>query len=229
MSGPGDPPLFLYTRGDTLLHRVPAGAKLVALFLAAPLAFAFDGVPLAALGAALVLATALSRPRAGEIVSLFRVVLGYGVLMAAFTLVGRPLSGEVAREALANTALYLLRLSVVVLSSGVFYRTTSGVELREALYSFRRRLVTLVPPLALVPDPVPSLSLTLLFIPRVFAAWTALDRAWIARGGNGPADGNPLARAWRGGKKLGILLPVLVTNLLTMAETTERAMLNRGE
>ncbi len=227
MSRPGDVPLFLYTPDTTPLHRCPALIKLGALFLTAPLAFAAEGPFLIALSAAMALACALSRPRLGEIIRLFRVVLGYGFLMAAFTLIGRPFTREIARAGLADTAKYLWRLSVVVLSGSVFYRTTSGIELRDALTAVRARVVSWFPPLGRLPDPVFSLSLTLIFIPRVFAAWTALDRAWVARGGNGSGRRNPITRAWREGRKLIILMPVLLSNLLSMAEATERALRNR--
>ncbi len=227
MSRPGDPPLFLYAAADTPLHRVGAGVKLVALLLTAPFAFSAGVLPLACLTAFLAIATALSRPSGGEILRLARVIAGYGVLMAVFTLAGRPLSIETARVGLSDTALYLWRLALVTLSGSAFYRTTSGFEIRETLTSARDRVVSLLPPLARLPDPVLSLSLTIIFVPRVFAVWTALDRAWMARGGEGARGGNPFARAVRGGKKLVILLPVLVSNLLSMAETTERAMRNR--
>ncbi len=228
MSRPGDPPLFLYGAADTALHRVGAGVKLVALLLIAPFAFASGPHVLAALSAALAVATALSRPNPGELLRLARVVAGYGILMAAFRLAGRPVTRAAALEGLSETALYLWRLALVTVSGGVFYRTTSGIEIREALTRARARVVSLIPPLARLPDPVLSLSLTMIFIPRVFAVWTALDRSWLARGGECRVRRNPFARAYHGGRKLVILLPVLVSNLLSMAETTERAMRNRS-
>lgn len=227
-------PLFRYRPADTPLHGMPALLKLTALFTATILAFSGSLPALALLTLllpALALASRLSReslPGAARTLALWT------IMIALFRIVGKPLTAAVIGPELAETGMYAWRLAVVMFAGTIFYETTSGMEIRDALFSiqeclyggiaFFRRMIPFAKhktPLRL-PDFAFLLSLTLVFIPRVFEAWSNLEMAWRARCGDARRGfAAPFTR-------ITTLVPLFVLRLLALAAETDRAIRNRS-
>ncbi len=136
-----------------------------------------------------------------------------------------------AQSFLGMHGLYLWRLAAALLAGTVFYETTGTLAIRDAVDAicsvpdalYRRYNRTAQPngdakhnSFALL------LTLTLIFIPRVFSAWNALNRSWEARGGKTTAP--RIGLLWR---RLVFLVPALIAVLLETARDTARAMQNR--
>lgn len=145
---------------------------------------------------------------------------------------------ELAFAFFERNGLYLLRLAAALLAGTVFYETTGTLAIRDALD-------TMLSPAARAIDRMRrkdrsgaprmnarsiafQLTLTIIFIPRVFASWTALNRAWDARGGK--AGKHELRQIWRRHvwRRLTALVPALIMLLLESARDTARAMENRS-
>lgn len=227
-------PLFGYRPGATVLHRTPVSLKFPALMLATILVFSLSWKFLLPLSAAALLCAYAgkleTRGRSGALKLLAMWVLFIGF----FRMVGKPLQQETLLPELIETVLYGWRLGVVMLAGAVFYETTSGLEIRDsfsraeeglnraaaalsrALPVLRKRPPLTVPRFAFV------FSLTIIFIPRIFDAWEALETAWQARGGSS-------LKGFRGAyRKISTLLPLLVIRLLSVAADTDRAIRNRS-
>ena len=213
--------LFTYRPLSTAIHRAPAAVKLVALGLATGLAFGFTALPLAVLtGILLTLSAAACIPVSTHLRNL-RILFWYGVMILAFRLVGHELTVNALRPVVSATADYLWRLALVLAAGSLFYETTSSLEIRHTL-SAVRRAVCRIPGGSSLPDIGYLLSLTICFIPRIFHTWSALCQAWDARGGS-------LHRGLRGTwAKTSILLPLLVSSLLSAAADTEKAVRSRS-
>lgn len=213
-------PLFRYTPRSSPLHRTPAPIKLIALIALAPAVF-FAPVPiLAAISGFLVLLVPLARIEGRTVLRSFGFILKYGAFVLIFRLIGKPLRTEILLPELREGLFYIWRLAAILTAGTVFYESTSGSEIRETLSLPRRFLIRLRPSLSRLPDIAFELSLTIIFIPRVFEVWTDLDRAWAARGGR--LSSGRL-------RKMRILLPLLIIQLFEMAGTTARAIRNRSE
>ncbi|ASU85102.1 energy-coupling factor transporter transmembrane protein EcfT [Nocardiopsis gilva YIM 90087] len=192
----------LYIPGDSLLHRVPAGAKLLVLLVTVTAVIAIGNLWVA-LGSALV--AALAYPLGGlaprYVWRMFRPVLPFLVLIAVFQgIVGDwPTAARVCAQ-----------LTTAVLLAALVTLTT---RVSEMLALFER----LARPLRFAgvrPDRVALvLALTIRSIPMVEAALRASREAYAARG-------------LRGRPHL-IVVPVIV-GLIRSAEATGEAMAARG-
>jgi energy-coupling factor transporter transmembrane protein EcfT len=117
-----------------------------------------------------------------------------------------------AIETLPRSGLYALRLSVVFIFARIYYVSTKASELGDILSVAARKAGVLA-------DPGMMLSLSLLFLPRVFENYRKVREAAELRG-YGVA-----------GRRMKSLLPMLHTYMFTSikgALTTARAMEARG-
>lgn len=224
--------LFGYRPGDSPIHRIPAHIKLAALLPCTAAVFAL-GIP--ALAGLTVVMLVLSLA-AGITFPVFlrntRIILIYGILVALFRFTGKPLNGEPWLAEAAESALYLWRLFLVMLTGTLFYETTSTLEIRHALADFQEWVSALLSRAVKLtgikvkspelPDIAFLLSLTFTFIPRIFATQALLEDAWDAR--SGKAHRNPVAAI----RRVTVLIPLLVSKLLALAADTERAIRNRS-
>jgi hypothetical protein len=135
--------------------------------------------------------------------------------------------GSMPLPALASAALLpradflraVLRLTLVVQLSALLFRTTSSIEIREALVNLERRIRLILKHLPLLgkaistrPRFLQNISLFLSFIPEIFETWTAFDLAWKARGGK------------QGTAKIKTLVFVLITLSFEKAALKARAL-----
>lgn len=207
----------LVTRNG-LLRRVPALVKL-GFMLALTVALFSSDVRILAASAAFVVISALSaRLDAKTWLAILKTACVYGVFIAVFRILGKPLERAVLVTELTATGDYLFRLTCILLAGTVFYATTGMTELTLALTAIQRKL----PWNDRLPDIALLLSLTVGFVPRILETWNTLERSWNARGG---ANRKGIIGSW---KRMTTLVPLLIIRLLAVASDTDRAIRNRS-
>ncbi|WP_349370297.1 energy-coupling factor transporter transmembrane protein EcfT [Salinarimonas sp.] len=194
--------IALYRPGDSPIHRLPAGVKLLALALAgtglmlvsAPSALA------AALAAALALYPAARLPLRDAVATL-RPLLS--ILAILFLLQGLLVSWE-AGAALA------LRFCALILAAALVTLTTPASAMIDAV----ARALAPLRPLGVAPERVAlALSLAIRFVPVLAATASAIREAQAARG--------------LGSSPLALAVPLIVRTLAT-AEAAAEAIEARG-
>jgi len=218
------------------LRRIPAIAKLAFMLVVSFLAFANPLIIPAYTGIALVFLALFARLPISLHLKNIKILMWYTVFIVVFRFAG-PLPTLAAwRTGLFDSGIYIGRLALVLLAGTIFYETTSTLEIRHALYSIQGALYSLGSrifpkkgrndPSRDIPSPDPDIallfSLTISFIPRIFATWSSLNLAWNARGGNLDRG---IVGAWR---RSTILVPLLIVSLLEVASVTDRAIRNRS-
>jgi energy-coupling factor transporter transmembrane protein EcfT len=206
------------TGNPTVIHRIPAGIKLVALVSCTIAVFSVSTPVLAALSVVLVLLAILARLDITLVVGTVKLVICYGVFIALFRIAGKEPVPAILVGELLKTACYLWQLGAVLLAGALFYATTGTTEISSFLSAVQKAVRWKAP----LPDIAFLLSLTIGFIPRVFTAWESINLAWDARGG---AVKKSPAAAFR---RFTTLVPLLVINLLEIASDTDRAIKNRS-
>jgi energy-coupling factor transporter transmembrane protein EcfT len=224
---------FQYRRRTGILYRLPAGAKLAALFSAVLVIMTLPVQALAVSAAAAVLLPFLAGWTADEFCVDARPALFYALPVYTAGLVNALLAPPAAaafdmRVFLPdiNTLRSVFRHVSVSLFAALVFRTTTSIEVKETLCGVELKLRALVKkrfrglridaaeaPLAT------ALALTLSFIPETAARWNNLTRAWRARGGRGG----------RGGiQKMRVLLFSLITLSFYAAAQKAKALSARG-
>ncbi|MBB4930112.1 biotin transport system permease protein [Lipingzhangella halophila] len=194
--------LGLYLPGDSVLHRTPAGVKLLAL-LGAVTAVVVLGDPWIAVGAAVgcALLYPLCGLRAGHAWRILRPLLPFLVLIVLFQMLGGD--ALVAVRTCAQLVLAVLLSGLVTFTT----RVSTMLALFERVARPLRFAGVRPDRLALV------LALTIRALPMVAAAWHASREAYLARG-------------LRGRPHL-MVVPVIV-GLVRSAEAMGDAMTARG-
>jgi len=216
------PHLFAYRSGNTLLHRTPAGIKLLCMIAGTICAFSSSITVLITLSTILVILIPVSKMKLKTIYRNVIIVFWYALFIFIFRFAGKPLEKDVFMGELHETLLYIWQIATVLLTGTLFYETTSNMEIQHALSSIQNALIRLTGKKIHIPDLAFLISLTITFIPRIFETWNSLVHAWNARGGN-------LHRGIRGAwNRLTILVPLLIIKLLSVASDTDRAIRNRS-
>lgn len=205
--------LFAYRRGNTPLHRLNAGLKILFLITLCIVTFAggmydtLDSVlkssiiirTLLCLAVTIVLFATSGRSRTSF--KPVKFVLIIGALMILFRVFNQSLP-----DALAAGLLYTIRFLITAIAAQIVFETTSPLEIKE---SFGKS------------NPALALALAINFIPQVFATWNQVHTAAQARTLN----------------KKGLLrtIPIVYCEiqaffscLLYQAEIKRKALLNRS-
>lgn len=191
-----------YTPGRSLLHRMPAGAKLLSLFLLVSVVLILRD-PWVVAGAAVLAAVlfAVARIRLRDAGALLRPLLPFLVLIAGFQ--AYTAGWEAALRVCAQIA-------VAVLLGGLLTRTT---RVGDMLALFERLLAPIRFAGARPDRAALVLALTVRSIPLVGRSWQATREACAARGLRAAPH--------------RMVVPVIV-NLLRSAEAVGEAMSARG-
>jgi biotin transport system permease protein len=163
-----DNSVFKYKTKKGLLHKVPAGIKLLSLL---PLSFFCLSLPLFWLGTGIVSAVIIAficGLSVKDQITDFKPAFFYAVLMYALSVFSNLFDtpNQFLNPFIPNLE-YLritLRLVLIVQVSALLFRTTSSLEIREFV---RLEII----------------SLFLSFIPEIFKIWNSVNLAWKARGG----------------------------------------------
>ncbi len=221
--------IFRYSRGSGVPYRIPAWIKLLSLCPATWLIFRLEIPYCAAAIAVTALVLRLSgfpfREQAADV----RPILFYLYFMYAvsvFTNIAETAPAHVSAAVLIprrDTALLLLRLLLTMQVSSLLFKTTTSVQLQDGLSLIETTIRSVLRAIPVIgrrvpPDPAFAglIALFITFIPRVFASWNKIERAWKARGGK-----NGIA-------KMKTLLPVLFSVCMTEAEKSFFAAKNRS-
>lgn len=205
--------LFAYRKGNTPLHRLNAGFKILFLVVLCIVTFAggmydtLDSVlklPVLirtglclAVTAALFFASGCNRSSFKPV----KFVLIIGALMILFRVFNQNL-----KDALAAGLLYTLRFLITAVAAQIVFETTSSLDIKESMGNS---------------TPAQAVALAINFIPQVFATWEQVHTAAQARTPN----------------KKGLLrtIPVVYCEiqaffscLLYQAEIKRKALLNRS-
>jgi len=225
--------VFRYKTVNGPLHKLPAMLK---LFLFLPLSVICMSLPSLYLAAGII-AAVITASLCGftlcEQLTDFKPAAFYASLMYGLSVFSTLFEnwGSMPLPALASAALLpradflhaALRLTLVVQLSALLFRTTSSIEIREALVNLERRtrlILKRLPLLGKAISPRPrflqNISLFLSFIPEIFEAWAAFNLAWKARGGK------------QGIAKIKTLVFILITMSFEKAALKARALEARG-
>lgn len=204
-----DVALFSYRKGNTPVHRAPALLKLAVLCIISAAAFAtpFPWVLLWAVPPVLSYLTAripFSRLRKLAFVPVI------GIMVTLFRLISGP-------DQLQSGLLYTLRFAITALSAMVMFETTSPIQLQYGLETLWKCICRILPFLKKT-DPVPTLCVTISFIPEIFFQWEKISMAARAR---------TFSRKDRI-RACTAMITALLSVMLKRAEEKRRAMLNRS-
>ena len=223
--------VFRYRKGNSILHRIPALIKLLVLIaLAVNIMF----LPLYAVCAGIILLVipallcgfsvrdqlADIKPALFYAFFLYLISVFTKLSSIGFTIVS---SGDLITVLHPNYeyGLYILRLILVMQLSALLFRTTTSIEIKEAICGVEiviRRALSALPfakNISLTAKFGTSAALMINFIPALFELWEKLNRAYRARGGAG------------GLKKIRVLLVALIALSFHYAEKKSRALLAR--
>ena len=204
--------LFSYTKSRSLIHRIPAGIKLL-LLLVTPFTLYLTPIYVCiCLMALFALLALLSGTGFSRFLRELRTIVLYCIMIIMIDVLS-VLIFDRNRAVVTETSLYMiLRLLCAMEATSIFFRTTSTFDISltlqriETAITFgRSRLVV-----------SSMLSLFLSFLPRIFQSWNEINAAYMARGGR-----NGIRKAVR-------LLPVLITISIKKASTTYMALQNRN-
>jgi energy-coupling factor transporter transmembrane protein EcfT len=221
---------YSYRPGNSVLHRLPAWVKLLALLGISTAAF-FTGFPALAAGLIIVIAGALSagiRPwellRGGKPL----------VVMLAFIILLRSFGGDSLTFSLSGCTEGLLFGGTVMVSfsaGALLFSVTTMTELKDSLSKiervFRLPLAAGVkklpflwarPVLLRLEQPRLSLGISLMlgFLPRFFEVWESVTAAYRARAGK------------RGLPQMLTVIPLVIERLMAKAGETASALESRG-
>ena len=215
--------LFSYQRGNTLLHRIPALAKLIFIILFCILVCRdLQGQALVAKDAACILLILILFFSAGHpfrsLIELWPVLV-----IGAFVTVCRsidffPLS--FVKEGLFDGLRYTFNFLISSLACSLVFRTTSSLKIMDALETVQDCIAKIFPPINKL-NPALLISMTISFIPMVFETWNKVALAVKAREHAGKRNHFSL-------RILSAQFSALFSCLLYKAETARKAILNRS-
>lgn len=204
--------LFSYTASDSIIHRTPAGLKILLLFCVPVTVLLCPIEVCLVLIAVFPILALVGKIRLLDFLRDLRPIVIYCLMIVSIDVLSYLLFHR-NDEIVTQRSLYtILRLLCAIEATSVFFRTTSTYETGSALQTVERVLTFGKSRLVLSG----LFSLFLGFLPQIFATWSSLDLAYRARGGK------------KGISKVLTLFPLLITMSMKKATTTYLALLNRS-
>lgn len=228
---------YAYRPGSTFLHRLPAGIKLLGLFLISITPFiSGPGSLLSAL--LLILGAAGAKIRPGELLRGSGPMVAMAVFVTAFRSlrfnVSESVLFEISRSGFMTGILFGTGLMLSFSAGALLFSVTTMMELRDSLGKAETILKTfLIRILAKTGRPWAmtlvrgleaaklgglslGISLMLGFLPRFFEIWEDTDAAYRARAGK------------KGIPKICFLIPLVTERMIEIAMETAAALESRG-
>ena len=204
--------LFSYTKGNSIIHRAPAGLKLL-LLLAIPITLYLTPIQVCLAFIPVLFAVALvARIELGLFLKDLRPIVIYSVMILTIDVLSYLISSKNGNIITQTSLFMILRLLCAIEAVSIFFRTTSIYETTDCLQRIEGFLTFGKSKLVVSS----MLSLFLSFLPQIFATWKDLELAYKARGGR------------RGPAKIITLMPRLISASIKKADTTFLALLNRS-
>jgi len=212
--------LFAYRRGNSAMHRLPSGIKLVLLFGLCIGSFSGKGswIPTAI---CFVLSWAvffLAGARWKAIGQLSFVLFLGGFVTLFRTVEFQPLG--ISMEGLFSGLMYLVRFFSAAFTAQSVFETTSPLQIQNCLETVESDIAKVIPPVKKL-SPAFILSLTINFIPMVFETWNRTATAAKAR--SPKKAGIPSFT-----RNLFAQMSAFLSCILFKAESKRRAVINRG-
>ena len=204
--------LFSYTASDSIIHRTPAGLKILLLFCVPVTVLLCPIEVCLVLIAVFPILALVGKIRLLDFLRDLRPIVIYCLMIVSIDVLSYLLfhrNDEIVTQRSLHT---ILRLLCAIEATSVFFRTTSTYETGSALQTVERVLTFGKSRLVLSG----IFSMFLGFLPQIFATWSSLDLAYRARGGK------------KGISKVLTLFPLLITMSMKKATTTYLALLNRS-
>ena len=204
--------LFSYTASDSIIHRTPAGLKILLLFCVPVTVLLCPIEVWLVLIAVFPILALVGKIRLLDFLRDLRPIVIYCLMIVSIDVLSYLLfhrNDEIVTQRSLHT---ILRLLCAIEATSVFFRTTSTYETGSALQTVERVLTFGKSRLVLSG----LFSMFLGFLPQIFATWSSLDLAYRARGGK------------KGISKVLTLFPLLITMSMKKATTTYLALLNRS-
>ena len=204
--------LFSYTKGNSIIHRAPAGLKLL-LLLVIPITLYLTPIQVCLAFIPVLFAVALvARIELGLFLKDLRPIVIYSVMILTIDVLSYLISSKNGNIITQASLFMILRLLCAIEAVSIFFRTTSIYETTDCLQKIEGFLTFGKSKLVVSS----MLSLFLSFLPQIFATWKDLELAYKARGGR------------RGPAKIITLMPRLISASIKKADTTFLALLNRS-
>ena len=204
--------LFSYTKGNSIIHRAPAGLKLL-LLLAIPITLYLTPIQVCLAFIPVLFVVALvARIELGLFLKDLRPIVIYSVMILTIDVLSYLISSKNGNIITQTSLFMILRLLCAIEAVSIFFRTTSIYETTDCLQRIEGFLTFGKSKLVVSS----MLSLFLSFLPQIFATWKDLELAYKARGGR------------RGPTKIITLMPRLISASIKKADTTFLALLNRS-
>ena len=204
--------LFSYTKGNSIIHRAPAGLKLL-LLLVIPITLYLTPIQVCLAFIPVLFAVALvARIELGLFLKDLRPIVIYSVMILTIDVLSYLISSKNGNIITQTSLFMILRLLCAIEAVSIFFRTTSIYETTDCLQRIEGFLTFGKSKLVVSS----MLSLFLSFLPQIFATWKDLELAYKARGGR------------RGPAKIITLMPRLISASIKKADTTFLALLNRS-
>ena len=204
--------LFSYTASDSIIHRTPAGLKILLLFCVPVTVLLCPIEVCLVLIAVFPILALVGKIRLLDFLRDLRPIVIYCLMIVSIDVLSYLLFHRNNKIVTQRSLYTILRLLCAIEATSVFFRTTSTYETGSALQTVERVLTFGKSRLVLSG----LFSLFLGFLPQIFAAWSSLDLAYRARGGK------------KGISKVLTLFPLLITMSMKKATTTYLALLNRS-
>jgi len=198
-----------YRKGSSLLHRLPAGLKLIFLLALSLAAFFPNLAVLASIAFTLILLSFVAGIGPRELLRGSRPL--FFVILAVLLLQGiefAPL--RVNFEGLWEGIVFCLRIGVAYAAGTLLFAVTTTDEIRKSLSRLEAALHLKKLKLGL------SISLMLGFIKRFFEIWEDINLAWKSRGGK------------RNLSRLIVLVPLAFEKMIVKAAETATALESRN-
>ena len=203
-----------YRKGTTLLHKLPAGLKLIFLLLLS-LAVFFTGpqfrgfVILGAISLILIILSFAARIGPLALLRGSRPLLL--IVLAVFVIQGVEFSPlGFSHEGLLSALIYCLRIALAFSSGALLFAVTTSGEIKKSITRLESFLHVEKLRLGL------HFSLMLGFLPRFFEIWEELNLAYKSRSGKGLLP------------RLVTIIPILIERMMRKAAETASAMESRG-
>ncbi|MDR2481170.1 MAG: energy-coupling factor transporter transmembrane protein EcfT [Spirochaetaceae bacterium] len=186
---------FQYKKGSSLLHHTGAEIKLALLLCFSTAIMFIPQKYIILCGIFFFLCAFLCGWTAGEFIADIK-----GVLYYSFILYSGNFFSAIYQSSTINAFLNMLipdavlvvsicRMMVIIQISSLVFRTTTTIEIKDAIYSVEIKLrsaIKKIPCFRHIDERVRfgiSIALTMSFISQLFECWNRLERAYKARGG----------------------------------------------
>ncbi|WP_010262763.1 energy-coupling factor transporter transmembrane component T family protein [Treponema primitia] len=199
---------YAYRPGNSILHRLPGGLKLLGLFLVSTLSFIF-GLSALGLGTLLVIAASLAaKIRPWELLRGIRPLLVMALMVGLCRSVGLDPEREsvvfLNTEGLEASIIFGWGIILAFCAASLFFSVTTMTEIKDSLDHLHLRRLSL------------GISLMLGFLPRFFTVWESAELAYRARCGK------------KGLTQLLTLIPLVMERMIVSAGETASALESRG-